>query len=322
MARSIGFDHVSATATSFVWDLNEVAERNQLDTWEKLPLNQLDVLVVGGGGGGGNTGYGGGGGAGGFLVTTGATVTNGIPYIVTIGNGGGVQANGASSSFKDSAETLNLVAIGGGHGAGEPPSPFKNNDGNPGGSGGGGTGGPPSPSTHGIGGGSTANGNPGGGGTPGYKAGGGGGAGEPGVPGNPRPRLVGTTAAAAAAGFNPINQKFGTSGGDGAPNVFKDGTSIIYAGGGSGRYGDTGITYPVFGGGGGGSLSSGTPGSPGTDGLGGGGGKQASGGKGIVIIRYPQEYPDISFTSGAATKRTYSTFKSYEFTSNAVIQFN
>jgi len=319
MARSIGFDHVSATATSFVWDLNEVAERNQLDTWERLPLDQLDVLVVGGGGGGGNFGYGGGGGAGGFLATTGATVTNGIPYTVTIGDGGGVAANGGSSSFKDSAETLNLVAIGGGHGAsGTPPG---EQDGNPGGSGGGGTGDNPG-NPKGVGGGSTANGNPGGDGQPSYRAGGGGGAGEPGVPGLPRPRLVGTTAAAAAAGFNPINEKFGTSGGDGAPNVFKDGTSIIYAGGGSGRYGDTGITFPVFGGGGGGSLSSGTPGSPGTDGLGGGGGKQAPGGKGIVIIRYPQEYPDISFTSGAATKRTYSTFKSYEFTSNAVIQFN
>jgi hypothetical protein len=316
MARSIGFDHVSATATSFVWDLNEVAERNQLDTWERLPLDQLDVLVVGGGGGGGNYQYGGGGGAGGFLATTGATVTNGIPYTVTIGNGGPAGSNGGSSSFKDSAETLNLVAIGGGHGAAGVDA-----NGNPGGSGGGATGNYP-PGTHGTGGGSTANGNPGGDGAPNNRAGGGGGAGEPGVPGLPRPRLVGTTAAAAAAGFNPINQKFGTSGGDGAPNVFKDGTSIIYAGGGSGRYGDTGITYPVFGGGGGGSLSPGTPGSPGTDGLGGGGGKQASGGKGVVIIRYPQEYPDISFTSGAATRRTYSTFKSYEFTSNAVIQFN
>lgn len=321
MARSIGFDHVSATATSFVWDLNEVAERKQLDTWERLPLNQLDVLVVGGGGGGGSANIGAGGGAGGFLVTTGATVTNGIPYIVTIGAGGGVSTNGGSSSFKDSAETLNLVALGGGHGAGS-GSPGQNQAGNPGGSGGGGTGGNPSSAPHGVGGGSTANGNPGGDGTNGYRAGGGGGAGEPGVPGNPRPRLVGTTAAAAAAGFNPINQKFGTSGGDGAPNVFKDGTSIIYAGGGSGRYGDTGITFPVFGGGGGGTLNASTPGSNGTDGLGGGGGIKASGGKGVVIIRYPQEYPDISFTSGAATRRTYSTFKSYEFTSNAVIQFN
>ena len=318
MARSIGFDHVSATATSFVWDLNEVAERNQLDTWERLPLNQLDVLVVGGGGGGGNYPTGGGGGAGGFLATTGATVTNGIPYTVTIGNGGGTGSNGGPSSFKDSAETLNLVAIGGGHGAGGSPG----TDGNPGGSGGGGTGGNPGSAPHGVGGGSTANGNPGGEGQPSYRAGGGGGAGEPGVPGFPRPRLVGTTAAAAAAGFHPINQKFGTSGGDGAPNVFKDGTSIIYAGGGSGRYGDSAIMFPIFGGGGGGSVSPGTAGSPGTDGLGGGGGKQASGGKGVVIIRYPQEYPDISFTSGAATKRTYSTFKSYEFTSNAVIQFN
>ena len=76
------------------------------------------------------------------------------------------------------------------------------------------------------------------------------------------------------------------------------------------------------GGGGYGGPGLGGVGPAGTDGLGGGGAAKNVGGKGVVIIRYPNVSADPTFISGAATKRTYDTFKSFEFTSGASIQFS
>ena len=297
MGRSIGFDHVSGTSTSFVWDLNEVAERVQQDEWALVGPGTIQILLVGGGGGGGSGNYSGGGGGGGFVVGSAVSVDVGRTYIIEVGAAGAVAGDGGNSVFKDSAETINIIAYGGGgggSGAGQ--------NGRPGASGGGGTGHNP-PSPKGVGGSATTfpgafdtvQGNPGGGGTNGYVSGSGGGAG----------------------GAGSTGSKNATPG---ASNNFQTGSNISYGGGGGGKAGnsDLGSTAPGGGGVGRGNAPAGTAG---TDGLGGGGGKEAVGGSGIVILRYPDVTGDIVHVSGTSVKRTYTGFKSFTFTSSVEIQF-
>jgi len=68
-------------------------------------------LCIAGGGGGGTGSYGGGGGAGGFLENLAYQLVPGS-YVVTVGAGGGANANGTNSSI----ETI-ATSIGGGRGA-------------------------------------------------------------------------------------------------------------------------------------------------------------------------------------------------------------
>ena len=297
MGRSIGFDHVSGTSTSFVWDLNEAAERVQQDEWGIVGPGTIQILLVGGGGGAGSGNYSGGGGGGGFVVASAVAVDVGRTYIISVGEGGAVNTDGGNSVFKDSAETINIVAYGGGGGG----SGYGQN-GRPGASGGGGTGNNP-PGPFGVGGSATTfpgafdtvQGNPGGGGHNQYRCGSGGGAGSPGSP----------TSKDATPGAN---------------NNFQTGSNIAYAGGGGGKSGpgDLGSTAP---GGGGVGKGNAPPGTAGTDGLGGGGGKEMPGGSGIVILRYPDVTGDIVHVSGTSVKRTYTGFKSFTFSSSVEIQF-
>jgi hypothetical protein len=227
----------------------------------------LRYLIVAGGGGGG-TQVGGGGGAGGLLSNT-SSVGNGIPYTVSVGDGGDQSftstnpgSNGKNSIFSD------LTAIGGGGGG----SHQNNGVSLVGGSGGGGGGG----NGNGIGGaaGTIGQGNSGGIGWIGWAGGGGGGAGT--------------------AGFNASNG-IGGNGGNGL-SVDITGSSVYYAGGGGGssdnsNAGSTG----GLGGGGNGRSNSGNGiqnGSPNTGGGGGGvrdTGAAGYGGSGIVIISYPSQ---------------------------------
>lgn len=237
---------------------------------------EVDVLVVGGGGGGGSstqfgTAGAGGGGAGGVLYREGLMITQSTPVNVGYGGFGGRRGNtpglnGGNSSFGD------LVALGGGGGAGG------NVAGKDGGSGGGGRGNPggaglqPSASTAGFG--NDGAEWPSGGGD---GAGGGGGAGSP-APA-PDPASVGGPGGAGLA--------FDISG-----------TLRYYAGGGGGG----GANDAAFGAGGiGGGGNGGNDNASPTSGVahtggGGGGGNDdrtgASGGSGIVIVRYPVDEPD------------------------------
>lgn len=219
----------------------------------------VECLVVAGGGGGGTSG--GGGGAGGYF-TSGVAVPAGA-HVVTVGAGGAQNANGSDSSFGSI-----LSATGGGKGgAGD------------GGSGGGansgatnfGDGNTPAISATGSAYGSTTQGQNGGTSTNAVEyvrwaggGGGGGGASTVGLKGN---------------GYASTGQQTGGDGGDGL--YFPSTGSDAYAGGGGGRaytssnHGDGGI-------GGGGDA----PSTPGTANTGGGGGGTASGGSGVVIIRY------------------------------------
>ena len=244
------------------------------------------VVVAGGGGGGGDVSHGGGGGAGGFReykssVTpytaspldgnpcgTAVTVTaTGFP--ITVGGGGARAASGANSIFST------ITSTGGGAGANPTPA---------GGTGGSGGGALP-PGTSGAAGNTPPvtppQGNPGGDGNyqaPHYGAGGGGGAGAAGGPG---------TTGAGGAGGNGVASSI-------------TGSPVTRGGGGGGSsYQGGGPNPGGTGGGGAGTIGGPAPnaanavaGTANTGG-GGGGGERcvpsaggATGGSGIVIIRY------------------------------------
>jgi hypothetical protein len=235
-------------------------------------VNAVEVLVVAGGGGGGSgSGHCGGGGAGGLIYASAYAVTPGNSYTVTVGVGGtgqtgtGAGGNGGNSVFDT------LTAIGGGGGS----YGFGNYATN-GGSGGGG--GESASSTYGFG--TPTQGNSGGWGAPsgGGSNGGGGGGG-----------------AGSAGGNSSTSGGGGGPGGAGLPYAIS-GTLTYYAGGGGGS-GDTGIVGAgsLGGGGAGGKWNSGsgsTAATPGTANTGGGGGggvvslDGASGGTGVVILKY------------------------------------
>jgi hypothetical protein len=225
-----------------------------------------DYLVVAGGGGGSGTG---GGGGGGFRTATSQPLSI-TPYAVTVGAGGAVSTSGSNSSFNS------FSATGGGRGRNSPSS-----SGSVGGSGGGGSDG-----------GAGAAGNAGsyspvegyaGGTSSATNAGGGGGG-------------------AGAVGNNGANSGVGGGGGIGAFTAISGGATTglgqlssgnYYFAGGGGGGSNVGNSAANIGGGGigGNYLTSVGLGIANTGGGGGGlynaGSEYATGGSGIVIIRYP-----------------------------------
>jgi len=242
-------------------------------------VTAVDVLVVAGGGGTGNQ-HGGGGGAGGLIFRPGFPVTPGGTVSVTVGDGGPGSGPGTGQAGNTGQDSVfgTLTAKGGGAGGagGTPTTNCKN-----GGSGGGGGGARPSN----AGGSATQPTQPGDSGTYGFgntggtgQASGGGGGGAGGIGGS--------------SPGGPIN------GGIGLAYTIADGTTpVYYAGGGGGGAHCNPGTAGTGGQGGGGAGGSHTPDSqPGTagqankgGGAGAGGGTPATGatgGKGIVIVRY------------------------------------
>ena len=241
----------------------------------------IDYLVVAGGGGGARSAfttagaYGGGGGAGEFLYKTSQTITTGgSGYTVTVGDGGNAGISGVSATNGGNSVFIDTT-LGGGYGGTSNNSTYS-----PGGSGGSGGGSGINGSTVYAGGSSTATspglGNAGGASTSTVStsgAGGGGGAGT--------------------AGSNGTSST-GGNGGTGVQNSITS-TATFYAGGGGG--GSFNNNNVGSGGSGvGGNANARAAGSPGTSntGSGGGGGSYsgsahtngASGGSGIVILRY------------------------------------
>jgi len=206
-----------------------------------------DVLVVAGGGSGGN-GYGAGGGGGGVQLFSSQSLTSGLPYSITVGTGGSGAAtsNTPGNSGTNSQFGSLTPSIGGGGGGGS--SAAKS-----GGSGGGGAGGG-GYASYTLGSGTSGQGYNGGAGT---STGGGGGGGASG--------LGGVT--------NGSNQ-----GGAGGPGIFYFGA--YWGAGGSGN-GTGGSQTPGFNG-----SPVQTAGLPNTGNGGGGDSGSASGGSGIVIVRY------------------------------------
>ena len=244
-------------------------------TFTVTVAGQFEVLVVGGGGSGGkayNNNAGGGGGAGGFKTQFfNLSKINGAntAYTCTVGAGAvGVASNfvrGGDSSFI--GPEAFLTATGGGYGI-KSSLNYAGGDGGSGGGGGGDTGsfaGGRSVAGEGFAGGLN------------YGDGGGGGGG------------------ASAAGQTPPTADEGGNGGNGKASSIT-GTSVTYAGGGGGGGASTSGSQGAGGTGGGGAggyaTLIGVNGTANTGGGGGGSGRfqavtvPASGGSGVVIVRY------------------------------------
>jgi hypothetical protein len=264
-----------------------------------VPPLLIDYLVVAGGGGGpGGTGGGGGGGGlrstvtatgGGAALESPLTLSSGIAYNVTVGNGGTAGLNdGAAGGPGGNSIFATITSIGGGGGA-------HGGSGGDGGSGGGAGYGTASGGARtngqGYAGGSTTNT-----GNPYYSGGGGGGAGAP--------------------GGSVSNSYNGGAGGNGV-QVGITGSLVYYAGGGGGG----GQSTATGGLGGGGSSTGNTNGVAGTPNTGGGGGAAgrnsanvgAVGGSGIVILKYPNFY--TATVSGGLTSSTSTAVSGYKITS-------
>jgi hypothetical protein len=248
-----------------------------------------DVLVVAGGGAGGAYASGGGG-AGGALALSSQSLASGTPYICVVGAGGScaspnISTNGINSVF------ASTTAIGGGTGGtgGGSTGTLPANGGS-----GGGAGSSTGYTTPGTG--TAGQGNDGGTTTSGW-AGGGGGAGA--VGGNASSGAGGNGGAGIAtlSPFGSFSSMFTLLGVGASGNIAGGGG----ASGGSGSGGNaTAGTGGAGGGGAGGVLNTGTgatitnstPGSPNTGGGGGGGNLGpsnqvgATGGSGLIIVRY------------------------------------
>lgn len=262
-------------------------------------VTSVRVLIVGGGGGGGND-EGGGGGAGGFIEDTSFSVTQGSTVAVTVGSGGsgslGVTnnkgENGANSIFGD------LTAIGGGGGGSA--ANFSNTAanqttyfaGNSGGSGGGGKG---SESTYtftgNAGAGTAGQGSNGGAGGSGIGGGGGGanaagsttGAGGAGKTSTMITTTIATSFSVGEVSGSNVYFAAGGGGGRGNTSTTAGGTGGLGGGGNGGDDNSKNSAGQTNTGGGGGGACGGSAGGCGTDGKSFSG---ASGGSGVVIIRF------------------------------------
>jgi len=271
-----------------VWTIDELYMNSRTDV---PPAGSIlsSYLIIGGGGGGGSGaaagafGAGGGGGGAGELLTSNLNFERSTLYTITVGTGGvasakdytGVSVGGDGGNSSLVGGAVNLIAVGGGHGAGAVgTAPAV-------GASGGGGGGRNTPYAEGI----TGKGYRGGYGNGGTSnAGGGGGGGAAGPGGNG-----------------------GASGGGGGDGGSRGAgiTSRI-----TGSY----VTYSI-GGGGGGSVGQGSTSSSYGSGGGGGGGNSGSGynpeavtpsiagRNGIVMIRYSVE-GGLATATGSYTQQT------------------
>jgi hypothetical protein len=254
-------------------------------TFTSPPPMPMQFLLVAGGGAGGNdpvNADGGGGGAGGFLEYANVFFSSATTYTITVGAGGtapGVLGDGAdgSNTTITSGPSFNYITYGGGGGGAVTPDPAKG-AGRWGGSGGG-------SGAYNQGKLSTGSGVPG--------------QGNPGGLGTEQPaidfRCAGGGGATQAGQSGPTNGA-GYKGGWGGRGAYTTitGSNVSYAGGGAGyAYTPSGPTSGLGNGGdgGGGGRTSVNPQSANApDGLpnsGGGGATNASGGAGVVVLRYP-----------------------------------
>lgn len=286
--------------------------------------SSIDYIVVAGGGGGGAR-HGGGGGAGGYLTGT-ASISSGITYTITVGNGGTggngdggygtseVGGTGGNSSISGSGFSTITSIRGGGGGA---SAGLATNGGSGGGDAGISYSGNPG---KGVYPGSTyidapRQGYNGGVGGAGFSGGGGGGADGAGI------AQVGN--AGGSGGPGVANPFVGSTAG-----VLLTGTYYLAGGGSAGGYNGQANGTPGRGGGGQGYTETTLSGNGVTNSGGGGGGNggggsgQAdggNGGSGVVVIRYPNTYPLAAATTGSPTITTASGYRYYTFTGNGSI---
>jgi len=260
------------------------------------------LLVAGGGGGGSGCCYipGGGGGAGEVNVGT-LTFSSGNSLTVTVGAGGDGSISGSNRGANGNNTILGGITVAGGGGGATVNSNVAGNGGSGGGGVDGGTAGSSvTLSTGGMGnnGGSTATGLRGG-------AGGGGATsvGSNGVSQNGADGGAGYTSS-----ITGISDVYGSGGGGGSRTGFTPGNGGVNAGNGGNGVGAKGEDAVANFGGGGGGAGSDTGGTTANGG---------AGGSGVVIVAYPDTYPNLSISSGLSyTLDTNSRvgYKVYKFT--------
>lgn len=284
-------------STAYLYGIVNTAGTNLV-----IPAEYLVVAAGGGGAAGGSTyANGGGGGAGGYRTGSSDLVT-GTAFTVTIGGGGSGGTGYGYGSGGGNSVGFGLTSTGGGRGGA-----FNNlNYPSSGGSGGGGSGYCEySNCTLGAAG-TAGQGNNGGTGQPGANAGSAGGGGG----------------GASATGGNGSGG-VGGAGGSGTSSSISGSTVTRAGGGGGGGAGSGGAGNGGGGNGGSGNASgqSGTSntggGGGGAGGGGGGGGTTGgNGGSGVVILRYPNTFNDLTSISGGLTYSFANTggYKIYTFT--------
>jgi hypothetical protein len=283
-------------------------------TWTAPNTGDAEILVVAGGGGGSSGYYAGGGGGGGIVHATAYPVTASVVYDVSVGAGGagGNGAAGSNSVFNvngEGANTTVLTANGGGRGGGGGgPAPGGAGgsgggaDNDAGASGGGATNQPTSFGTPQV---ATGYGFAGGGASSDAGAGGGGAGGAGQDSPGPGPAVSGGN-----GGIGKEFTSFGAYGTD-SSNSTAPASGKGYFGGGAGGGAYNSPAGPSIGGSGGaggggkgeGSAGAAVAGTANTGGGGGGGdnGAGKDGGSGIILIKSPDVYNDMTLISNVQT---------------------
>jgi len=274
----------------------------------------VEYLVVAGGGGGGGGSAAGGGGSGGFRTGTLSVLPTTI-YSLSVGNGGlgkaGNTNGGERGGTGQNSVFSSITSLGGGGGGGEGAG---QQTGGSGGSGGGAcyqTGQAPGTGTSGQG-------NNGGYGNTGYWGGGGGGAGASGGNASYGTSSAGAGGAGLSSAITGVTTWYAGGGGGATQNDNLSGGAGGQGGGGQGAQDNATGSAPSTGG------VSGTP----NTGGGGGGNPEGSlranvgnGGSGIVVLAYPNTYPNISTISNTLTytldTTTRSGYRVYRFTAGS-----
>jgi hypothetical protein len=294
-----------ATSTTYTFTINASDSVNTIARQFSLtsePGIVFEYLLAGGGGGGGGGYQGGGGGAGGLLYGT-LSKSSGT-YNISIGSSGVGAASGTEGTSGGNTSAFNLIAYGGGKGAGEMQS--MNLSGSVNAQGGGSAGGRGHPTyqlasaTSAV----SGQGNIGGSYTSCCVMGGGGGAGSAGADASVVPEKGGNGGSGISSSITGTSQFYSGGGGGGSRSGGAGGTggSSVGGNGGANSGGSSASSYGS-GGGGGGS----------TNGISNGG----NGSSGVLIIAYPSTIAALTISGLTYDQPTRSGYRVYRFTAGS-----